>query len=254
MAPPDDALSPAEADPPRRGVQSVGTAVEVLSALARGGDAMTLGEVAEAAGLAPAKAHRYLASLIEKGLVVQQGRAQAYALGRLAAEIGLAALSRISLVNQAADGLPDLARRTGLGALLSVWGPEGATILRIERSQRLGTTALALGSRLPLMNSATGHCFLAHLPERLTEAERAREGASGPEAAAAITTRVRVDGVAAVDGQFIPGLAAIAAPVLDAQGWPEAVVSLIGVDAGLVDPGGPAVAALKTYTGGLSFA
>ncbi|MEQ8603163.1 MAG: helix-turn-helix domain-containing protein [Marivibrio sp.] len=251
MPSPGDAPPPPDPDAPRRGVQSVGVAVDVLAALARGGDAMTLGEVAAAAGLAPAKAHRYLASLIEKGLVVQQGRAQAYGLGRLAAEIGLAALSRISLVNEAADGLPDLARRTGLGALLSVWGAEGATIVRIERSQRLITTALALGSRLPLMNSATGHCFFAHLPPRLTEGERAREGALGAEGADAIAARVRADGFAAVDGQFIPGLAAIAAPVLDAQGWPEAVVSLIGVDPTLTEVTGPAIAALKAYAAGV---
>ncbi|MCR9220535.1 MAG: IclR family transcriptional regulator [Alphaproteobacteria bacterium] len=237
-------------DGARRGLQSVHTAVEVLQALVRGRGPMTLGEVAEASGLSASKAHRYLASFTAKGLVVQHGRSGAYALGRLAVDIGLAALGRMSLVNAAADGLPELSAKTGATALLSVWGPDGATIVRIERSERLVATALSLGARLPLLNSATGHVFLAHLPERVAAAELRREARTAPvgrERPEAIRARVRAAGFASVDGQFIPGLAAIAAPVLDAQGWPEAAVSLIATDASLTDASGAAVAALTDF-------
>lgn len=237
----------------RRGIQSAGTAVDVLSAMAAARGPVTLGELAKATGLTASTLHRYLASFLEKGLVVQQGRSGAYDLGRLAVEIGLAALARSRLVNEAADALPDLARETGASALLSVWGPEGATIVRIERSERLVATALGLGTRLPLLTSATGQVFLAHLPEALSRGELARERAAGVggEDAGAIAARVRAAGYAFVDGQFIPGLAAIAAPVLDWQGHPEAAISLISTDAGITAPDSPAVRKLLACAAGV---
>ncbi len=236
----------------RRGIQSVGVGVDVLSALARGGGPMTLGEIAARTGMPASKVHRYLASYIERDLVVQQGRSGAYDLGPLAIEIGLAALGRVDLVNAAAEGLPDLALETGTTALLAVWGPDGPTIVRIERSERLVVTALSLGSRLPLLMSATGRVFLAHLPRRETAAACAREQRAGPSLDPdAIAAAVRAAGHAAVDGQFIPGLAAVAAPVLDWQGRPEAVVTLISTDAGIADPDGPAAARLTAYTASL---
>jgi len=243
---------PAEPLPLRRGIQSVAVGVDVLAALARGGGPMTLGELSARTGMPASKVHRYLASFLAKGLVVQNGRSGTYDLGPLAVEIGLAALGRSNLVNAAAERLPDLAHRTSATALLSVWGPDGATIVRIERSELLVVTALSLGTRLPLLSSATGHVFLAYLPPGEVESQLRRELAAHRRAGrahatdpGAIRSAVRAAGFASVDGQFIPGLAAAAAPALDGQGRPEAVVTLISTDGAITDPDGPAVAALR---------
>ncbi|MBP5858280.1 IclR family transcriptional regulator [Marivibrio halodurans] len=250
MASPDDTPPPAG----RRGIQSAGTAVDVLTAMARARGPVTLGDLARMTGMTASTLHRYLASFLEKGLVVQQGRSGAYDLGRLAVEIGLAALNRSRLVNDAADALPDLARATGTSALLSVWGPEGATIVRIERSERLVATALGLGTRLPLLTSATGQVFLAHLPDALSRSELTREqaaGVTGIKTPEAIRAAVRGNGYAWVDSQFLPGLAAIAAPILDWQGYPEATASLISTDPAITRPDSPVVAALKRFAADL---
>lgn len=217
-----------------RGVQSVEVSVSILAALARHGDPMTLNEIARAVGMPAAKAHRYLVSFIETGMVHHR-RAGTYDLGPLAAEIGLAAMTRTDLVNRVAEDLEDLVEQTGRTAQLSVWGDHGPTIIRWERSARALITNLGLGSTLPLLSSATGRVFLAFSPKRVTarlleiESGNRTDGSDENEIDALIRD-VRTRGVAGVDQSFIPGLFALAAPILNWQGEADAVVTLVSTE------------------------
>lgn len=225
----------------RRGIGSVETAMTVLGAFARARGPLSLTELGARTGMSPSKLHRYLASLVGAGMLVQPARSGHYDLGPFAAELGLAALARRDAVNDAAALLPDLTAKTGRTAMLSVWGASGPTVVRWERGPDHLVTALGLGSVLPVMGSATGRVFLAHLPKSAT-ALHIPKGQT--RQADAHRVAVRTAGYAAVGGDFIPGLHAIAAPVLNWQGEAEAAVTLIGTDARLTDPKGPAVAAL----------
>jgi len=229
-----------------RGIQSVGRALDLLRLLAAAPGPISLGELAEAAGMSPSKAHRYLASFAAAGLVTQQRRSGRYDLGPLALEVGLAALGRLQLVNRAAELMPELVATTGATALLAVWSHAGPVIVRWERSARYAVTALGLGSVLPLTRSATGQVFLAWLPAPLTAALLAAE-VQGKEAKAALAQaeRVRQDGIARVDGRLIPGLFAASVPVLDWQGQAEAALTLIDTRPELIVPDGPCLAALR---------
>lgn len=221
--------------PPRhRGVQSVEVSVSILAALARHGGPMSLNEIARAVDMAPAKAHRYLASFIETGMVHHR-RAGTYDLGPLAAEIGLAAMTRAEPVNRVAEDLEDLVEQTGRTVQLSVWGDRGPTIIRWERSARALITNLGLGSTLPLLSSATGRVFLAFSPARVTrrllETERRHQAAPPDDAAIArLIESVRSEGLAGVDQSFIPGLYALAAPILNWQGEADAVVTVVSTE------------------------
>lgn len=210
-----------------RGVQSVEVSVDLLSALAAHRGPMALSELAAAVDMAPAKVHRYLASFVESGMV-EHRRSGTYDLGPRAAEIGVAAIARIDPVNRAADALADLVEATGLTALLAVWGNAGPTVVRWEKAATPLVTMLGLGSVLSATRSATGHAFLAHMPDRLVAAAIAEE-APGARLAdyADLRARVRTDGVATADQDFIPGLYALAAPVLGLDARPAAVVTLI---------------------------
>jgi len=227
-----------------RGVQSVEISVGILSALARAGRPLTLSELSASVGMAPAKVHRYMASFVETGMV-EHRRSGTYDLGPRAAEIGIAAVARVDVVNRVADALPALVDRTGATAMLSVWGSGGPTVVRWERADPPLVTALGVGSVLPLMRSATGHAFLAWLPERLV-AERARTEGGPADAAelAGLRERLRGQHITQAEQSFIPGLYALAAPVLDMQGQAAAVVTVIGTDAGLTANGSRARIAL----------
>lgn len=221
-----------------RAVQAVGLAASILDALAREGRPVALGRLAAALDLAPPKLHRYVAALVEAGLVAQRPSGL-YDLGGAAARIGLAALGRVDPVSGAMDAVPALADETGHTVSLSVWGDRGPIIVRWEAGAAFLVTSLGLGSALSPTRSATGLAMLAHMPDR-------RVSSVAGEVDAAALARVRDAGVAVADGTFIPGLVAVAAPVLDAQGTAAAALTVIGTDPALLAADAPARAALRT--------
>lgn len=225
------------------GLKSLDTALGVLAFMARQDGPMTLSDVARSCAMPPSKVHRYLASFVNAGLVKQEGRSGRYDLGPEAAQLGLAAIARHDFVNIAADGLAELAISTGMTALLAVWANGGATVVRWQRGISPSVTSIGLGSTLPLLTSATGRAFLAFAPQesirkaRDSELRRAaRQQSFLPDI---LATAAGVDGLrndirnqrfSHVDSNFVPGLVAASAPILDWQGEAQAVVTLIGVE------------------------
>ena len=217
----------------RRGIQSVEVTARVLDTLTRSRAPMTLSALARTAGLPPSKAHRYLVSLIDADLVRQDGKSGHYDLGPAAVAMGIAAIGRSDPVNAAADALRRLSVETRTTAMLSVWASHGPTVVRWERSADVLVTSLGLGSVLPLLSSATGQVFLACLPRAVTAQILAAEVKAGPHKAMTkadiktLIARTRKAGCATVDGHLIPGLHAIAAPVLNWQDEADAVITLV---------------------------
>ena len=238
----------------RRGVQSIEIGVPLLTALVEAGRPMALKDLSAAADMAPSKAHRYVASFVRCGLIAQNEATGQYTLGHSALQLGLSALSQIDLVDHAAAGLEDLSSTTGVTSLLSVWGPQGPVVVRWRRARQLLVTSLSLGSLLPVTRSATGHVFLAFLPREFTaeQVESERRADEADSSTRPLTDQqidqmigsVRGSMLAWADGSFIPGLRAIAAPVLDAQGEAAAVITLIGTDPYLTNPHHEAAQAL----------
>jgi DNA-binding IclR family transcriptional regulator len=252
-------------EPARGGIQALDAALMVLRAMAAFTGPATLTDLARAAGMPASKAHRYLASFIHAGLVLQRERSGRYELGPFAAELGLAALGRSAFVNRAADQLEALCTTTGLTVLLTVWANRGATVVRWERAASPVHTSFGLGSTLPLLSSASGRVFLAFLPRRLTEGALRTELRNARTARLKwpdldptdggierLIARVRKDRMAAVDGRFIPGLKAISAPVTSWQGDAELAVTLIGTSDAFLAPKSAARALLRSFTGRLS--
>ena len=242
------------------GIKSLDAALRVLLTMARMEGAVALSDLARACDMPVSKTHRYLASFIHAGLVRQNGRAGTYDLGPGAIEVGLAALHRHDFVNAVADQLPELTKKTGLTGLVCVWANSGPTVIRWERVPSFVAASLGLGGTLSLLNSATGRVFLAFLPEKITgrlmqqELKRAKASARlfddmTPDAAGArsLAVAARKAGYATVDGTYIPGLVAAAAPILDWQDQAQAVVTLIGTDPTDIEPDSDAIAALKSF-------
>ena len=242
------------------GVQSLDAALVLLRRLAEAGGPQSLSDLASDCGMPPSKAHRYLASFQAAGLAVQKGRSGRYDLGMGALEIGLSAMARHDAVALASDGLGDLREETGMTVLLSVWGGGGATVVRWERAAAPVVTSMGLGTVLPLLTSATGRVFLGWAPRAplatALAAEAARLRASpdlapeidpSEEGIEGLRAGLRARGFASVDGRYIPGLVAAAAPILDWQGEAAAAVSLIGTRRRSVEDGAPQVRALMAF-------
>lgn len=228
----------------RAGIQALDSALVVLRAIAAMPGAVSLSEIARQADMPTSKVHRYLASFAKAGLVRQTQKAGLYDLSKGAVELGLAAIARMDLVNEAASHIEELVLQTGAAGLVAVWGPQGPTVVRLQRSGSFVITSLGLGTTLPLLNSASGRIFLAYAPPAVIAAHldqeiaRARElglrwpdlDPSRPGDLERLVKRIRRAGFSGVDGRFVPGLNAVSAAVLNWQGEPEAAITLYSGD------------------------
>ncbi|MEM8987740.1 MAG: IclR family transcriptional regulator [Pseudomonadota bacterium] len=249
----------------RRGIQSVEVSAVILSALTTAGSAVSLKELSDIAEMPPSKTHRYLSSFIRTGLVRQDEQSGHYDLGPAALELGLAALSRLDVLELAQHEMKLIAKETDLTTLLSVWGQNGPTVVRWQRARTQLVTSLGLGSVLPVTFSATGHVFLSYLPQAMTanlvskELKASKKNTSEKNRAKTkkevynIIDKVRKLGHASADSSVIPGLQALAAPILDHQGEASAVITLIGPDDFIHNQNHHAATTLKAACGRLSF-
>ena len=261
-AAPDPAATPRPASPSaRQGIQSVETGVGLLRALAAANEPVSLKALSAAAGMAPAKAHRYLVSFIRTGLVEQEPASSRYDLGAIALQIGLAALARLDPMRIALPALARLREEIGQTVALAVWGTHGPTVVRWLESTHPVTAGLRTGAVLPLTRSATGLVFAAFLPDIVThpllEAEFAhlgtRQAAARRKALAATLAGVRTRRMAVVNGELVAGVDALAAPVFDAGGRPVLAIAALG-HASTFDarPAGKVARALRAATLALS--
>lgn len=241
---------------PPMSIKSVVKAGDLLRVLAEG-QADSLKQLARRAGMTAPQAHKYLASLMETGLARQDRATGTYELGPLALQLGLAAMARLSFVDEAAQAAQAVCRETGLPGHISVWGPQGPVIVRLFRGAAPFVTTLGLGVVAPLLTSATGMVFLAFSPPRLIEPQLRAECAQrsdgfGKEQVDALVARVRSDRLAWVSGSVVPGLAAVSAPVLDWQNEAACSITLVSADARLVQPESKAAKGLDAAARSLS--
>lgn len=239
----------------QHGIQSVEVAGPLLRALANASGPLPLSVVAKAADMAPAKAHRYLVSLIRVGLVEQNSGTGEYDLGPLALELGLASLGRLDALKLAEEVMASLRDATSETVALATWGNLGPTYVRLMQSRRPVTINLQIGSVMPMTYTASGLCFAAFLPEKETddllrrELARNRHGKldapQSKNALAPLLAETRQHGLARIIGRLDPaavrdpgksraaerllaGFNAFSAPVFDHDGRMRFALTVVG--------------------------
>lgn len=248
----------APGDEERRGIRSVEVAMRLLDVLAMATQGLPLKTLSARAGMAPSKAHRYLASFMRGGLVRQDAATGHYDLGELALRLGLAAIARNDAIERAAHSLHELANETGVTAALYVLAAQGPTMVRWQRVHVPFVAAVSLGSVVPLTTSATGRAMLAFLPDAVTapllrrEREQAPDRALGDDMLRPILAEVRACGIASADSTYIPGLSAVSAPVLDWQNECICALTLLAPGKALTETDHPARHALGRHARDLS--
>lgn len=215
----------------RQGVRSVEIGLRLVRQLAERDAPLALKDLAAAAGMPAAKAHRYLVSLIRAGLAEQDRESGRYRLGPFALDLGLAALRQLDALKFGGEVLADLRVLIDETVLLAVWGNKGPVVARWEESNRPVATNVRAGWVMPLVDSATGRCFAAYLPEAQTAPLLETEFAIKPGERgryAARLAEIRAHGLARVEGDLLRGVAAVAAPAFDHRGGIVAVIAALG--------------------------
>src|SRR6478736_2552187 len=231
----------------RAGIQSVEVGFSLLDVLGKAAGPLMLRDLAAAAGMSAAKAHRYLVSFQRLELVAQDAISTRYDLGPAALKLGLASLSRIDAVKLARERVPKIVEQIGGHTLaLAVWGNHGPTIIHWEESPQTVTVNLRLGDVMPLLSSATGLCFAAYAPKEAIAAmlreELARAQKQGRadvpttlSEVRALLDQVRQRGAARVVDTLLPGIVGFCVPVFDSDGHMALGMVALG-PAGSFDP------------------
>ena len=238
----------ADSDRAQRGIQSIEVGGQLLRALVHHGRPMALKDLAREAEMSAAKAHPYMVSFGRLGLIEQDRTTGHYLLGPLALQLGLISLQQANPVHIATPLIAELAQQIGHTVAIAVWGDRGATIVRIAESPAPLHVNMRHGTVFSLTNTASGRLFGAYLdPEvvrGLLEQERQREqkGPAVPPqrgmppvqplpgwpAFEAQLHEVRAHGLSRSEGEILPGISAMSAPVFDSSGAIVLAVTAIG--------------------------
>lgn len=192
----------------RKGVQSVERAFDILRVVESATGPVGVADIAQALESSPSKVHHYLVSLVRCGALRQTGRG-AYDLGATSLGLGLSALSRLDAVDRTCEAAEALRDGIGEAVFVAVWGNRGPTIIRYFEGFRPLTVEARAGLVLPIVTSATGRVFLAwgkdsQVAPLIEENDLDLED---------LRARTRSSGVGHVDGDLLPRIASVSAPV-----------------------------------------
>ena len=221
----------------QRGIQSIEVGLRVLQALTEQRRPLPLKDIGRLADMAPAKAHPYLVSFMQGGLVKQNPLTGHYELGPGALQLGLAALQQLDPLTEASQEAAQLAAASDLSIALAVWGQLGPTVVRLDEARYPLHVNLRVGTVMSLFNTITGRVFAAYLPEKMVrsmledEHRRVVGGTSAsfdaPEVQA-LLSEIRATGMGRGVSMPQPGVNTLCAPVFDAAGHIALVMTMIG--------------------------
>lgn len=214
-------------------VAAVVKALDILEALwqAEGAGVTAL---TERTGLAKSTVHAHLTTLRSKGYVVQEG--DEYRLSLRFLSFG-EHVKHAEPLYAASDGpIAELSERVGERVLCSTHQNGLGTIINVSEGTRAFTSDIGVGTHTYLHSSAGGKVILAHLPEERIDEIIAEWGLpaftdetiTDRETLLEELAAVREEGVAYSHGEYLPGISAIAAPILDNDGTAYGAVTVTG--------------------------
>jgi len=232
---PNKPRSPTAELDPKNTVQSLAKGFRALQAFTPEEPALRLSEVARRAGLDNGTAFRLLETLVMLGYLERFPETKQYRLTLKPLELGFNAIARMDLRRIAQPELRALVgtvrEATSIGIL------DRDEVVYIERFQegqaRLGVD-IKVGSRVPAYCTAIGHSILAFLPRAETRRilgsnRRVKVNEHTPVTLKEIEEQleeVRAAGYAISDSSSVAGLRVLAAPILGADGFALAGLSV----------------------------
>jgi DNA-binding IclR family transcriptional regulator len=218
-------------------IQTVVNAMRLLEAF-RDDEELGVTALSRQLGLHKNNVFRLLATLEQQSYIEQSADNDRYRLGVRALELGHAFSRSRSLLRRGRHALVDLAVATRETAHLAVASDFEVVHLDGEQTDRLLTTGLRLGRRLPAHATALGKVLLGGAPEDVREAYDRRIAARGGLEALTRNTivdrdklvehlrGVSVRGFATDLGECEEGMCCAAAPVFDGEGRVVAALSV----------------------------
>jgi IclR family pca regulon transcriptional regulator len=222
-----------EADAPRKAfVQSLERGLSVVRAFDAEHPSLTLSDVARLTGLDRATARRFLYTFVELGYMRLEGRF--FSLRPKLLELGYAYLSSLRLPEIAEPYLRVLSDEVHESSYVSIKEDDKNVCVAHVPVRRIWTATITVGTRLPLLATASGRMLMAGHDQKTVEEFLASHSLAqitpftkcDPQQLAAEIALIRKQGWAFVDQELEEGLRVVAAPIHDPHGRIIAAVSV----------------------------
>lgn len=223
-------------------VPSIDKALSILELLSDHPDGLRLVDIARELGLAKSSTHLTLEVLRSRGYITRDDNGS-HRLGLKLFEIGARVLRTLDIRQVSRPHLEELSQRTGLTTHLAAL--DGSHVVYLDRVDGHGLVRFDtyVGKRASVNLTAVGKAIVAYLPEaQLDEILRA-DFRRGTERAPARPYDFKMQlqefcelGYTIEDGEEVPGVYCVAAPIRDVTANVVASIGVIGIKADL--PGG----------------
>ena len=212
----------------RESSQTLSRGLKLLAVIADGREGVAVRELAAAMSLPKSIVQRLLYSLEDEGYLERHPSQVGHRLTMKLWSLGCTAVRRLNVPSVARPVLEQLALKSDETAKISVLDGDDVVFVDSINSSQIVRAFLPLGGRAPAHSVATGKAILAFLPEArpLKTAGPARASASKRALLAREFDQIRKRGYAINRGEWEDDVAALAAPIFDAQ---QAVVASVGI-------------------------
>lgn len=233
-------------------IQAVERVGRILALFGPGRETVTSAEAAELIELNRTTTYRYLASLAAAGVLELRGD-RSYGPGPTLLQLGAFALGRRSVMLHAPEPMAELARATGVTAVLSQWGTSSPVVSHVEESpgrEIVVTVRVGMHLSIQAAQAIVFHAFRsddANVRGALQHMTAAEQGRVQEEA-----ERVRDQGFAGRVSER--GIAVLAVPIRDDRQMVASLGLLATRDVLDVSGSSPELSALQQTAAAISTA
>jgi IclR family KDG regulon transcriptional repressor len=221
---------------------SVKKAFRILRAVADSPVELGVSELAKDLRIGKSTVHGITSALEELGILVRDPLHKKYSLGYTLLELGRRAYARVELRDVVRKPMERLAEKIGETVFVGILNGDHVTVLDVVESQNELKITSPPGTRLPLLAGATGRIFLAQLEEVQAKEIVQKMGLVRYTPQSVVDLKrffkdveeTKRRGYAIDDEEYLPGVRAVAAPILTGS-YPPAAIWAVGFGSSLND-------------------
>jgi len=193
----------------------------ILNAISKTSQGLRISEISSSLGISKSTVHGITAALEDQGAITRDSVSKKYTIGITLMELGKAAYERIDFKNIARPIMEDLMEQCQESVFLGVRNGDRVTVIDIVESRKDFKISSPIGTALPLLAGATGKLFLSLMDpmdsqKYLNSNQLLRFTPNtiiDPSRYAKELEKVRKNGFATDDEEYISGVRAVAAPI-----------------------------------------
>jgi len=193
----------------------------ILKTISQSPHGLKISEISSMLNISKSTVHGITAALEDQGAIIRDAASKRYAIGITLMELGKIAYEKIDFKKAAHPIMEDLMEQCQESVFLGIRNGNNITIIDIVESRKDFKITSPIGTTLPLLAGATGKLFLSLMePKDLQKYLNSNHlirftpnTITDPKQYATELKKVRKNGFATDDEEYISGVRAIAAPV-----------------------------------------